>query len=301
MIRGGGAVNDLAWLNDYAVARFVCECPIPVLTGIGHERDSTSLDEVAHLRFDTPSKAVAAIEQLALRRAREAQSAFDVIVGHGRRDTECLRAAVERLEREVKAAATSTVTSARVRCSQRLADLRLDAVHGVHRAAAQVQGLVGEVRYGATQCVAEARQQAPVALHTVQAEAFSALRTAKVRLDSAAPALLDRVGLEIRRSRVAVGAEMGSVLERSGHTVRDASNAAQALVREIAGQGPHKTLGRGFAIVRGVDGKTLTSAQSTASTQHIDIAFKDGTVHATVQNIQLGISDEILGRPHSGD
>jgi exodeoxyribonuclease VII large subunit len=48
IIRGGGAVNDLAWLNDYLLARCLCDLPIPVLTGIGHERDSILLDEVAH-------------------------------------------------------------------------------------------------------------------------------------------------------------------------------------------------------------------------------------------------------------
>jgi exodeoxyribonuclease VII large subunit len=63
IIRGGGAVNDLAWLNDYELARFVCLSPVPVLTGIGHERDSTVLDEVAHQRYDTPSKVVAGIRR----------------------------------------------------------------------------------------------------------------------------------------------------------------------------------------------------------------------------------------------
>lgn len=57
IIRGGGAVTDLAWLNDLELARCACRLPIPILTGIGHERDSTILDEVAHRRFDTPSKA----------------------------------------------------------------------------------------------------------------------------------------------------------------------------------------------------------------------------------------------------
>jgi exodeoxyribonuclease VII large subunit len=51
IIRGGGAVNDLAWLNDYELTKFICLCTIPVLTGIGHERDSTVLDEVAHKSF----------------------------------------------------------------------------------------------------------------------------------------------------------------------------------------------------------------------------------------------------------
>ena len=61
IIRGGGAVGDLAYLNDYELAALVAEQPIPVWVGIGHERDKVILDEVAHSSFDTPSKVIAAI------------------------------------------------------------------------------------------------------------------------------------------------------------------------------------------------------------------------------------------------
>ncbi len=61
IIRGGGAVGDLAYLNDYELAALVAEQPIPVWVGIGHERDKVILDEVAHTSFDTPSKVIAAI------------------------------------------------------------------------------------------------------------------------------------------------------------------------------------------------------------------------------------------------
>lgn len=61
IIRGGGAVGDLAYLNDYELAALVAEQPIPVWVGIGHERDRVVLDEVAHTSFDTPSKVIAAI------------------------------------------------------------------------------------------------------------------------------------------------------------------------------------------------------------------------------------------------
>ena len=61
IIRGGGAVGDLAYLNDYELAALVAEQPIPVWVGIGHERDNVVLDEVAHTSFDTPSKVIAGI------------------------------------------------------------------------------------------------------------------------------------------------------------------------------------------------------------------------------------------------
>lgn len=58
IIRGGGSATDLAWLNEFTLAKWVCRVPIPVFTGIGHKQDNTILDEIAHTRFDTPSKVV---------------------------------------------------------------------------------------------------------------------------------------------------------------------------------------------------------------------------------------------------
>ncbi len=56
IIRGGGAKGDLHYLNEYELAQSVCRFPIPVLVGIGHDADSTILDEVAKLNFSTPTK-----------------------------------------------------------------------------------------------------------------------------------------------------------------------------------------------------------------------------------------------------
>ena len=62
IIRGGGAVGDLGYLNDEELATLVAKSPMPVWVGIGHERDKVLLDEVAHTCFDTPSKVILAIE-----------------------------------------------------------------------------------------------------------------------------------------------------------------------------------------------------------------------------------------------
>lgn len=59
IIRGGGAVSDLNGFESYLLAAHVAQFPLPVLTGIGHERDETVIDLVAHLKLKTPT-AVAA-------------------------------------------------------------------------------------------------------------------------------------------------------------------------------------------------------------------------------------------------
>lgn len=55
IIRGGGATSDLNSFDSYLLAANCAQFPLPVITGIGHERDDTILDMVAHTRMKTPT------------------------------------------------------------------------------------------------------------------------------------------------------------------------------------------------------------------------------------------------------
>lgn len=57
IIRGGGATGDLAAFDDYVLAANIALFPLPVVIGIGHERDITLLDYVANMRVKTPTAA----------------------------------------------------------------------------------------------------------------------------------------------------------------------------------------------------------------------------------------------------
>jgi exodeoxyribonuclease VII large subunit len=57
IIRGGGATSDLTGFDTYNLAAAVAQFPLPVITGIGHERDDTVLDMVSHTRVKTPTAA----------------------------------------------------------------------------------------------------------------------------------------------------------------------------------------------------------------------------------------------------
>ena len=59
IIRGGGGVADLASFDSYDLAVNIANFPIPVIVGIGHERDNTILDIVAHTSVKTPTAAAA--------------------------------------------------------------------------------------------------------------------------------------------------------------------------------------------------------------------------------------------------
>jgi len=101
IIRGGGSSLDLAWLNDLDLARAVARFPAPVLSGIGHARDETLLDEVAALRLDTPSKLAAFIQAQIVQSAAQAEFHFGQIREFAREIVQTDEYALERLNSHI--------------------------------------------------------------------------------------------------------------------------------------------------------------------------------------------------------
>lgn len=294
IIRGGGAVNDLAWLNDYDLARAICECPVPVLTGIGHERDNTVLDEVAHRRFDTPSKVAAGMEQHIASRARAAQTSFDHVVTQAERASQRARAQTEQLELEVQSSATAALQQARAQGAQLMGSIGDSAREALHQADRQAREQMADVRHGATTALALAQQAAPTALDLVLRHVQSSTKAASQACSAALPTVLAGAANSLKQAAAAAEQKMQSVARDAHSAVSSASNAAQSLFREIAGQGPSKTLNRGFAMVRGSDGTTVTSAQRAGSAvDPIDISFSDGVVQASVRSVRLEADKEL--------
>ena len=83
IIRGGGATSDLSGFDTLALAENVAQFPIPIITGIGHDRDESILDMVANTHVKTPTAAAALlIDNLrqVLERINEAQQRITLAI-----------------------------------------------------------------------------------------------------------------------------------------------------------------------------------------------------------------------------
>jgi exodeoxyribonuclease VII large subunit len=78
---------------------------------------------------------------------------------------------------------------------------------------------------------------------------------------------------------------MHETAERATRGVDVAAERSQALFREIAGQGPQKTLRRGFAMVRSSDGEAVTSAATVQPGTAVHVELHDGSVQTVVTTV----------------
>ncbi len=276
--RGGGSIEDLWAFNEESVVRAVAACPIPVISAVGHETDTTLIDLVADRRAPTPTAAA----EMAVPVRRELAQQLDALAE--------------------RAAAM---------LGQRLAGLR-------HRVDGLARGLPEPVLLvaGATQRLDDMGERLTRAAHlqlerrlAALGRAGAALRSPGQRLDEAARHLAlaeQRLALRVTQGLVAAGREgerlgarlaaiawearLGAAWERVGEVAQRLADAArrvvearrqrlEALAQLADSLAPARVLERGYAIVRAAGMGQILPRRAAALAHHeLDLQFADGTL-----------------------
>jgi len=251
IIRGGGAKLSLAWLNDLELARRVAAAPMPVLTGIGHERDSTILDEISHTRFDTPSKVVAGIKERILANANQLRE-WQIML---QREVE-RRLAAERLQLENHR--LKLVTG-----SRQITDT---ARSGLYRLTAALTAKPFELVTGhRTRLEATAR---PLTAPDQENRVFQIIGAERSGLEAAGRPLT-APGMENRVMQVLSAARTG--LDGDGTVLRALD--------------PQRLLERGLVMVHDREGKLVRTREQAIALGHasmVSLSFADGPLTAFV-------------------
>lgn len=259
IIRGGGSVSDLAWLDDYDLSRTICDLNIPVFTGIGHQRDNTIIDEVAHTKFDTPSKVIAGIEQRIIQRVNEAKAYVQ----------------------EITTVAIQEINQARRGCMQ-INNIVAQAKHSYQYARNNVdlefKQIINLINNNKTQ----AKKDVSASIQNI----FVLVESHKIqsRKDTAATIkhILELAKINNAQVSKSLSADLKYLIEQIYNNLKASNTNTQSLIREIMGQGPEKTLNRGFAIIRDHENNTITNTKDATLVKKLKIEFKDGELAVNI-------------------
>ncbi|WP_422924124.1 exodeoxyribonuclease VII large subunit [Singulisphaera sp. PoT] len=313
VIRGGGSVTDLAWLNDLELALLLCQAPIPVLTGIGHERDSTILDEIAHRRFDTPSKVALHIA------ATIKDNAFAALADLGRIQAQVEgilareRTSVQAQADRVKVGLSSSLERASSEQANQAAAIRAAAGYRVREASQAIENdrekvlgksesMLGETELGLARMSEAVASRAQLQIgvqeswlrRVAQAVTLKAQGSMKTFADA-----LDRLRSQsevdatraITKAQDDLNCERGALLEEAGNVLEQARQEVEAGTRMVVGLGPQATLRRGFAIARDGKGRPLATRKAAARLPTFEVEFQDGRLPVSNREDQGGDRD----------
>ncbi|MDE5663773.1 MAG: exodeoxyribonuclease VII large subunit [Muribaculaceae bacterium] len=168
IIRGGGATSDLNAFDNYDLARRVALFPLPVIVGIGHERDNTVLDYIAHTRCKTPT-AVAAFITDRLQRAEDyAAELTRHITDHTRSVISSEQQRLAHLAAMLPVLAPGRITAEQHRMERLSATLSRAAQAGISRANTLLADLASRIARSSATLIASQRtrlESIPPLLH----------------------------------------------------------------------------------------------------------------------------------------
>jgi exodeoxyribonuclease VII large subunit len=125
VVRGGGAKNDLAAFDDYAVARAICECRVPVVVGIGHEIDSSVADAAANRAYKTPTACAAALVDAVEEFVDETEATWSAIARAARHGIDGESRRLARVSVDIRSEVRSALEASSTRLAVTASRLRL--------------------------------------------------------------------------------------------------------------------------------------------------------------------------------
>ena len=263
LVRGGGSFEDLMTFNDESLARAVAACPVPVVTGIGHEPDTSICDMVSDRRCSTPTAAAESV-------APAMSDLADVLRTRERRMASALSAMVGAAEAEVGTLAQRSDRAMGAYVER----LRVALDAAASRPCLSSPEDIVERRRGELAQTVDRFQLACERSQARYAEGLSRLAPQLVTSTS---------GFSGKRHALALA---GSQL---GHVGRGLLGGVSALLARDAASldalSPLKVLARGYSIAYDGAGAVVTQAASFTPGDALRVRMADGDVYGTVTEV----------------
>ncbi|HET6249233.1 MAG TPA: exodeoxyribonuclease VII large subunit [Tepidisphaeraceae bacterium] len=287
LARGGGSLEDLWAFNEEVVARAIADSSLPIVTGIGHEVDTTIADLVADYHAHTPTEAA----QIIAAPWRVARDRIDTSTIRLRRSAQTLlqqaRLRLANIERhETFRRPLERINALGQLLDDRQRGLTLALTTRLHNAQWRVQQYSARLERNMPARIGRMREQLDRLSQRLTTTLSARLRSAGDRLSRAQSALNDhhpKFALPLHRQRLDASSQRLARAARADLAFRQ--QQLDALARQLQAVGPENVLRRGYTITtrKNGDGILRSSAQVKAGDRLIT-RFADGEVESTADD-----------------
>lgn len=260
LTRGGGSRADLSWFDQRDLAVAIAECPVPVITAIGHEIDTSIADMVAHRSCKTPTAAAEFLIEIIDDQARRLDDAAERLLLLCR---ERLAEAQRRLD---------VGDRLRSRVDRLLLETRLD-----------LQRQAGGLLRGTTERLNGAGRDLARLGHRLETTSNRRLMKAAGRLQGAGPRLILAADRALQNARRELAATDLRLRREATRPLPEAVRKLDSLAAKARLLDPTRLLARGYSMTTDGRGRLIKSSRDVAPGHTLLTRFADGQVRSLVQ------------------
>ena len=275
VVRGGGSFEDLMPFNDEALARAIAACPIPVVTGIGHEVDTTIADMVSDFRASTPTGAAEAVSP-------SLENLQELFEGKSSALNKGVEHYIETIANRVKSIETRPVFAdpSMMFASDAMAldNAQERLSHALPTQLNRLNDSYDAMRGRLSRALPSQIQRNREGWHVLQS-----------RLERTIPLTLKRLADKVDARKTDMKREGASMISRFEYQI----GSGAARLNDLS---PVSTLARGYSISRNEDGAVVRSIHDVKEGEALAVTVADGMIDCRVESAEAGDPIAIQGR-----
>lgn len=260
VIRGGGSQIDLSCFDSYNLASNIAQFPLPVLTGIGHEKDESIVDMVANTRLKTPTAVAEFLIQC-----------FDDVFN-----------TIEDAEIKIKTTTMQLLSDSNTRLKSNFNTFKHVASNRIENAKSKLEISLQHLKPLINDKVEKEKHRIDVIHTRIENDVNNIFRQQHSLLNSMNSSLYFQAKLEIQKETHRLLEKKQSIVTSSRKFVASDISKLELMERSVGLLDPSTILKRGFSLTT-KDGKVLKSSKSLKDGDLIVTILSDGKVSSTVK------------------